>query len=519
MRVLAVHPGPLMYTKIFLRLEPLGLELVAAAARECGHAVKLIDLQVENHSAFFRLIEAWRPDVIAFSCNYLANIPEIIDLSKDAKARLPRTVICVGGHSASFVAKAILDHGEGAVDCVLRGEGEAGVPPLLAAIEGGTDLAAVPGAVTASGEGPPPSFVHSLDELLPARDLLRHRRKYFIGVLDPCASIEFSRGCPWDCSFCSAWTFYGRSYRLLSPERVVEDLRQIRERGIFIVDDVAFVHERHGMELGEAIAKAGIKKRYYLETRGDVLLRNKEVFRFWKELGVAYMFLGLEAIDEDGLKKYRKRVPLGRNFEALEFARSLGLQLAINLIADPDWDRERFRVVREWCLDQPEIVNISVNTPYPGTESWLTEGRRLQSRDYRLFDIQHAVLPTRLPLHEFYEELVTTQRAIYRKHIDWHDIRGVAGISARLLMRGQTNFVKSLFKLNSVYRPEVLLADHMKPVKYEIPLPPPAPSGESAKVPVGGRSLYVHAPRGRAGRAIDAATERFVDETRMGATS
>src|SRR5712671_2783869 len=304
MRVLAVHPGPLMYTKIFLRLEPLGLELVAAAARECGHAVKLIDLQVENHSAFFRLIEAWRPDVIAFSCNYLANIPEIIDLSKDAKARLPRTVICVGGHSASFVAKAILDHGEGAVDCVLRGEGEAGVPPLLAAIEAGTDLAAVPGAVTASGEGPPPSFVHSLDELLPARDLLRHRRKYFIGVLDPCASIEFSRGCPWDCSFCSAWTFYGRSYRLLSPELIGEELASIKEPGVFIVDDVAFIQEEHGYAIGKEIAKRGIKKKFYLETRGDVLLRNKEVFKFWRNIGLEYMFLGIEAIDAEGLKQF-----------------------------------------------------------------------------------------------------------------------------------------------------------------------------------------------------------------------
>src|SRR5437868_8153546 len=311
MRVLAVHPGPLMYTKIFLRLEPLGLELVDAAARECGHAVKLIDLQVESHSAFFCLIEAWRPDVIAFSCNYLANIPEIIDLSKDAKARLPRTVICVGGHSASFVAKAILEHGEGAVDCVLRGEGEAGVPPLLAAIEAGTDLATVPGAVTASGEGPPPSFVHSLNDLLPARDLLRHRRKYFIGVLDPCASIEFSRGCPWDCSFCSAWTFYGRSYRVKSAEAAVDELASIREPGVFIVDDVAFIQAEHGMAVGQAIARQGIQKQFYLETRGDVLLRNKDVFRLWKRLGLAYMFLGLEAIDEDGLKKYRKRVPLG----------------------------------------------------------------------------------------------------------------------------------------------------------------------------------------------------------------
>ena len=46
MNVLLVHPSPLMYTKIYLRLEPLGLELVAAAARRAGHDVTLIDLQV-----------------------------------------------------------------------------------------------------------------------------------------------------------------------------------------------------------------------------------------------------------------------------------------------------------------------------------------------------------------------------------------------------------------------------------------------------------------------------------------
>ncbi|HXP04132.1 MAG TPA: hopanoid C-3 methylase HpnR [Stellaceae bacterium] len=513
MRVLCVHPGPLMYTRIFLRLEPLGLELVAAAVRQAGHEVALIDLQVESHRDFFGWVSRWRPDVILFSCNYLANVPEIVDLAKGAKAKLPRATICVGGHSASFVADAVIQHGEGAIDCVIRGEGEAAVPLLLAAIGAGSDLAAVPGAVTATGQGPAPGFVHSLDDLLPARDLLRHRRKYFLGVLDPCASIEFSRGCPWDCSFCSAWTFYGRSYRVMSKERIVEDLKSIREPGVFIVDDVAFIQERHGMELGEAIARAGIQKRYYLETRGDVLLRNKEVFEFWKQLGVSYMFLGLEALDEEGLVKYRKRVPLGRNFEALEYARSLGVHIAINLIADPDWDHERFRVVREWCVEQPEIVNISVNTPYPGTESWLTEERRLQTRDYRLFDIQHSVLPTKLPLEEFYAELVTTQRAIYSKHIGWKSIVGAAGLATRLLLRGQTNFVKAMTKMNSVYRTDLLLADHRRPVEYEIPMPP-AVADKAAS----GRSLYVHAPRGRAGRAIDAATERFVDETRMGAT-
>ena len=81
------------------------------------------------------------------------------------------------------------------------------------------------------------------------------------------------------------------------------------------------MHEEHGFAIGEAIARKGVRKRYYLETRGDVLLRSKEAFKFWKSIGMEYMFLGIEAIDEDGLRKFRKRVPLGRNFEALEFAR------------------------------------------------------------------------------------------------------------------------------------------------------------------------------------------------------
>ncbi len=518
MRLLFVHPGPLLYTRVFLRLEPLGLELVAETARRAGHAVKIIDLQVETHDDFRNLVAEWRPDFIAFSCNYLANVPEIVDLAKEAKAKLRRCFICVGGHSASFTAHAIVEHGEGAIDCVLKGEGEAGIVKLLEAVEHDRErVDAAPGVVTADGEGPAPHFVHHLDDHTPGRDLLRHRRKYFIGILDPCASIEFSRGCPWDCSFCSAWTFYGRSYRLVSPDRVIEDLQSIKEPGVFIVDDVAFVQDKHGFAIGEAIAKKDIRKKYYLETRGDVLLRHKEVFKFWKTIGLEYMFLGVEAIDEDGLRKFRKRIPLGKNFEALEFARTLGIEVAINLIADPDWDKERFAAIREWCLDVPEIVNISINTPYPGTESWVTEQRHLATRDYRLFDIQHAVLPTKMPLTEFYRELLKTQRVLYAKHLNWRTAPLVAQKALGLLARGQTNFVRGMMHYNSTFNLGKMLNDHAQPVHYKIPLPervaatPTMPVAKSA-------NLYVHAPRGRAGRHIDDHTEQFVDQTRMGTT-
>src|SRR5262249_1074548 len=153
--------------------EPLGLELVAAAARQAGHEVELLDLQVETHDDYFRRLDRWRPDAVAFSLNYLANIPEVIDLAKATRERLPGRFIFAGGPSGALPAQEILQHGEGALDCVLRGEGEASVGALLeAAARGGRAVETVPGAVTRDGEGPAPVFVKHLDDLMPARDLL-----------------------------------------------------------------------------------------------------------------------------------------------------------------------------------------------------------------------------------------------------------------------------------------------------------------------------------------------------------
>jgi len=499
-----------MYTGVFLRLEPLGLELVAAAARDAGHEVRIVDLQADTRATLAAMLRSWAPDAVCLSGNYLANVPEIIDLSKSVKASLPATFVFVGGHSVSFIAEDLLRHAEGAIDCVLVGEGEASIAALLDAVEVGDDFMATPGVVTLEGSGPPPRFVESLDTFRPARDLLKHRRRYFIGPLDPAASTEFSRGCPWDCTFCSAWTFYGRSYRAKSAEVIADELAHIAEPGVFIVDDVAFIHAERGLAIAEAVRRRGVKKKYYLETRADVLLRNREVFTVWRELGLDYVFIGLEAIDEEGLKAFRKRVHVDKNMDALVFARSLGLTVAINLIAEPDWDRRRFETVRQWCLEVPEVVNLTVMTPYPGTEMWRREQPLLTTLDYRLFDIQHAVVPTRLPLAEFYEELVRTQQVLNRKHLGLKALWGAAGEAARLLAHGQTNFIRMLWKFNSAYDARLQLADHAREVRYAMSPPPQA--AESRFDP---KSLYVHRPVGRRGRHIDEATERFVGQTRM----
>ncbi len=486
MRVLLVHPSALMYSELFLRLEPLGLERVAAAVRAAGHQVRIVDLQTHSHTELEREILRFSPQAVGISLNYLANVPEAIELAHRVKSLDSRTYIFVGGHSVSFVARQVLEQAQGAVDAVVRGEGEVGTPALLAALP---DRAVheVPGAVTLDRSGPPPRMLDSLDEPRPARDLLRRRNRYFIGVLDPAASVEFTRGCPWDCSFCSAWTFYGRSYRRASPEAAAEELASIREPGVFIVDDVAFIRPEHGDGIAAELERRKVRKQYYLETRADVLLRNTEVFARWRRLGLNYMFLGMEALDAEGLDLFRKRVSPDENVKALEVARRLGLTVAINLIVDPQWDAEQFRLVRDWALSVSEIVHLSVMTPYPGTEIWHTESRKLTTLDYRLFDIQHAVLPTRLPLPEFYRELVRTQAVINRKHLGVAALVKTTGVLARHLWHGQTNFARMLWKFNSVYNPERQLGDHSRPVRYELPLPNHHDVGLRDR-----RELYVH---------------------------
>jgi hopanoid C-3 methylase HpnR len=501
-----------MYSEIFLRLEPLGLERVASALLDSGHDVRMVDLQVYKHDELRRVVTDFQPEAVGFSLNYLGNVPEVVDLAKWVKSVRPSSLVFVGGHSVSFVADQVLEHGEGAIDVVLRGEGETSAPALLAAWpDGGLEhgaLGSVPGAVTlADGAMKPPVMVHSLDDHLPARHIGGRRNKYFIGVMDPAASIEFTRGCPWNCSFCSAWTFYGRSYRRLSVEAAVEDMSRIQEPGVFIVDDVAFIRAEDGDEIARQLEQRGIKKEYYLETRTDVLVKNEEVFRRWRRLGLNYMFLGLEALDEEGLKQFRKKSTPKVNNQALELARSMGMSVAINIIADPDWDEARFEFVRQWALSVPEIVNITVQTPYPGTETWLTESRRLTTLDYRLFDVQHAVLPTRLPLHRFYEELVKTQSVLARKHLGVAALGKTAGIVARQVAHGQTNFARMIWKFNKVYNADRQYADHQQPVRYRLPEPAPQPTVIASQ-----QDLFVHIPsQERRERERDAARAKLPD--------
>src|SRR5439155_14739637 len=104
MRVLLVHPSALMYSELYLRLEPIGLERVAAAVRTAGHEVRMLDLQIFSHADYRAELDAFRPQAVGFSVNYLANVPEVIDLAKVTKRLLSDCFPMFGVPRGSFIA-------------------------------------------------------------------------------------------------------------------------------------------------------------------------------------------------------------------------------------------------------------------------------------------------------------------------------------------------------------------------------------------------------------------------------
>src|SRR2546423_14681132 len=128
MKVLLVHPSPLMYSEIFLRLEPIGLERVASAVRAAGHEVRLLDLQIFGHADYYRELADFAPHAVGFSLNYLANVPEVLDLAKETKRRRPGCFVFAGGHSGSVIAHEPPRHPARGPCPPPRGGGGGGLP-------------------------------------------------------------------------------------------------------------------------------------------------------------------------------------------------------------------------------------------------------------------------------------------------------------------------------------------------------------------------------------------------------
>jgi radical SAM superfamily enzyme YgiQ (UPF0313 family) len=399
--------GGIIGLEMITFVEPLGLECVAGGLELEGHECQIIDMRIDGVDKGFAQVRAFAPDIVGLQCNFTTERFRSLRLARRVRQELPNAMIVFGGHDASRDPKWFL---KDPVDVIVVGDGEEVMPLLVSAWQRDRDLRKVPGLLI--NQATPIDTGHApargnVDELpFPARHLIRrYAPEYYINFRRPLALLETARGCPFKCNFCSVWKFHESTFREKSPARVVKELEQIEAPNVFITDDIFWMNVKRGRELGQALLESGIRKHYTLQTRSDIICKFPELVEQWKGCGRMTVFLGLEKVDDEGLKSVNKKNTADHNNQAIRILQELGIGYTPNFIVDPDWEREDFDKLKRW-IDETGAYNsgFSVLTPLPGTDLWDEVEPQVNTRDWELFDIAHSVLPTKLPLHEFYSE-------------------------------------------------------------------------------------------------------------------
>ena len=412
----------------FFRVEPLGLEYVASAARARGFRCGIID------ERFHRWRRAWLPrarvPVVGISCMHALEYERVLDLARAIRRVSPRTFIVVGGHAAA-AWPGPLECGE--IDAVCVDDGEVVFPALLEALSKGREPGDVPGLRLRAGatwaSTPAPTERPELDAVpAPARDLVaRYRSRYHCLLFKPVWLVETARGCPFRCTFCSVWSLYGRTFRERSIDTVVEDMAASGEN-VFVVDDLFWNQPERSLALAKALVRRGIRKNWLLvQTRTDLVCRHPDLLEAWRPIARDFdIFFGLEAPTDAGLTGLSKDATIQQSVEAARIARSMRYGVTGNFVIDPDWEEENFRQLWAFVAEHGfGRAGYTILTPLPGTDLHANHASLRRDEPWYKYDMHHLLWEPRLGARRFFELYAETwQRSILnlrgsKRWTDW----------------------------------------------------------------------------------------------------
>jgi radical SAM superfamily enzyme YgiQ (UPF0313 family) len=388
--------------EVFL-YEPLALEYIAAGVSK-DHDVMIFDQRLEKNLT--EAIERFKPQIIGIT-SYSVHVNPVKKLFEQIKTLKPDILTVVGGHHATIVPEDFLSP---FIDLIVMGEGIFAFKEIVTRFEKGEGFLDISGMAFRKNEElvkTEPVKVVDLDTLpIPDRSLTaKYRKLYYSEWMKPLASIRTSKGCPFRCNFCALWKLTEGRYLRRSPEKVVEELTGIQEEYVFFADDESLVDAKRMKTLAQLIKDAGIKKRYFLYGRTDTIAKNPELLKMWRDIGLEKVFVGLEFFRDQDLNNIGKGTSTTDNIEAIRILSRLGIEPYPSFIIRPEWRQEDFRQLRQYCRNLGlSFAGFAVLTPLPGTDLYEQSKDQLITNNYDYFDFIHTVLPTTLPLKDFYNE-------------------------------------------------------------------------------------------------------------------
>ncbi len=394
-------------------LPPLPLAYLSAVLREAGYPVGIIEGQGDGIYNF-RISDCGRyniqgltteeilgqiePETIVVGISLMFSYEWLIqrELIKAIKARFPKVIIVVGGEHPTALPEYVLrDCPE--IDCVVSGEGEFTFLELVSKVFGSQNFQSSPGVSCINKEG---QFVfnglsnriaHIDDIPRPAWDLCNIENylqpNWSMGVsLGRNMPITASRGCPYQCTFCSNPTMWTTRYTMRDPADVADEFEQLVKvydaNNIDFVDLTAIVRKDWTLKFCDELKRRNLKIPWQLPsgTRSEAL--DEEVLQALYDTGCRLINYAPESASEETLRQIKKKLKIDRLTESIRTANKIGHFTKFNIVIGFPDDKLRnilksVGFIVKMAINGTEDCVISIFSPYPGSELY----RRLRNEN------------------------------------------------------------------------------------------------------------------------------------------
>lgn len=397
---------------VLFRVPNLGLCSIAANIDRSENQVKIIDLVAAGKKPekyFLKILKDYNPDLIGFS-SMLFQLQSTYKFIKLTKLFNNKIITVLGGYATTVDGLTIAKNDiEFNIDYIIKGEGELAFAALIKSIIANKDFDKVNGLIYRQNGSilqNPQTCLANLDELkLPDRNARIIKNGFYI-FNQKADAVETSRGCVYECNFCSINNMYGKSYRKYKFERVIADIKDAVNNGaksIFFVDDNITLDGKRFKSLCELIKSEKLNHiNYLLQASVKGIKDTKGLPKAMKDAGVSYIFLGIENAYDSNLAFMNKDNQLTVN-DAEDVVKSLkqnGIGVIGGfLLGQPNDTEESIRFNFEFAkkigIDLP-VFNVV--TPYPNTglrDELLKENLITNINDYSKYDCWEVNVKTK----------------------------------------------------------------------------------------------------------------------------
>jgi anaerobic magnesium-protoporphyrin IX monomethyl ester cyclase len=327
----------------------------------------------------------------------------VVKISAMLKAVMPDIPIVYGGVFPTYHWEDVLNKHR-SIDYIVRGEGERTTVQLANALCAGTSLENVHGiAFRKAGAAyatPAASMIDDLDAYRVGWELIDHRRYSYWGNMRAVV-VQFSRGCPYLCSYCGQRGFWTQ-WRHRDPVKFAKELARLyREHGVELInfaDELPTGSRKAWKAFLEALIAENVPLTLVGSTRAGDIVRDADILHLYKKAGVIRFLLGIESYNESTLNAIKKGTTTSEDQEAIRLLRQHGIvSMATYVVGfEEETDADYWRSLKHLLRYDPDQIQMLYVTPHRWTPYYPTVAKRqVIQTDTTKWDYKHQVLATK----------------------------------------------------------------------------------------------------------------------------